>query len=402
MGRPVKSSSVHRRATASWTAALAAGGLLLAGFTGTAAADPGTSTERTATTATGDGLSPGLLDAMQKDLGLTEAQAKTRLANESSAATTVKELRKSLKDSFAGARVSGETAERLTVSTSDPADAAHIKAAGATARVVDHSLDELDRVKAVLDQSAERNTPKNIPTWYVDTQHNRVVVEAASAAAADTFLDRAGVPSDEVTVRHSDEKPRTFADLRGGDAYYMNGSGRCSIGFSVTGGGGQAGFVTAGHCGTPGTSTTGYNQQAQGTFQGSTFPGRDYAWVGTNSNWTPRGLVNGYGNGDVTVAGSTEAVEGSSVCRSGSTTGWHCGSVQLRGTSVTYPQGTVNGVTRTDVCAEPGDSGGSFVSGAQAQGMTSGGSGNCSSGGTTYFQPVNPALQTYGLSLVTG
>ncbi len=34
--------------------------------------------------------------------------------------------------------------------------------------------------------------------------------------------------------------------------------------------------------------------------------------------------------------------------------------------------------------------------------MTSGGSGNCSSGGTTYFQPVNEILSAYGLTLVTG
>ncbi|CAM3969627.1 S1 family peptidase [Streptomyces albus] len=180
----------------------------------------------------------------------------------------------------------------------------------------------------------------------------------------------------------------------------MNGSGRCSIGFSVKRGT-QGGFVTAGHCGTVGTSTSGYNQQAQGTFQGSTFPGRDYAWVATNSNWTPRPTVNGYGRGDVTVAGSTQAPVGASVCRSGSTTGWHCGVVEQHNTSVTYPQGTVSGVTRTTVCAEPGDSGGSFISGDQAQGMTSGGSGNCSSGGTTFFYPVNPALQAYGLTLVT-
>jgi streptogrisin C len=61
----------------------------------------------------------------------------------------------------------------------------------------------------------------------------------------------------------------------------------------------------------------------------------------------------------------------------------------------------VYGVTRTDVCAEPGDSGGSFVSGTEAQGMTSGGSGDCGSGGTTYFQPVQPALDAFGLTLVT-
>ena len=56
----------------------------------------------------------------------------------------------------------------------------------------------------------------------------------------------------------------------------------------------------------------------------------------------------------------------------------------------------------TNVCAEPGDSGGSWLSGNQAQGVTSGGSGNCTSGGTTFFQPVNEILGRYGLTLVTG
>ena len=67
-----------------------------------------------------------------------------------------------------------------------------------------------------------------------------------------------------------------------------------------------------------------------------------------------------------------------------------------------YAEGTVTGLTRTNVCAEPGDSGGSFISGNQAQGMTSGGSGNCTFGGTTYFQPVNEVLSAYNLRLITG
>ena len=95
------------------------------------------------------------------------------------------------------------------------------------------------------------------------------------------------------------------------------------------------------------------------------------------------------------------AIEGSSVCRSGSTTGWHCGTIQQRDASVTYPQGTSTDLTRTSVCAEPGDSGGSFISVDQAQGVTSGGSGNCTSGGVTYFQPIREILTAYGLTLMT-
>ncbi|MGW9545036.1 trypsin-like serine protease, partial [Streptomyces celluloflavus] len=46
----------------------------------------------------------------------------------------------------------------------------------------------------------------------------------------------------------------------------------------------------------------------------------------------------------------------------------------------------------TTVCAEPGDSGGPlYGSNGTAYGLTSGGSGNCSSGGTTFFQPVTEA-----------
>ncbi|MFD1052612.1 S1 family peptidase, partial [Kibdelosporangium lantanae] len=37
-----------------------------------------------------------------------------------------------------------------------------------------------------------------------------------------------------------------------------------------------------------------------------------------------------------------------------------------------------------------------------AVGVTSGGSGNCSSGGTTFFQPITEPLSAYGLTLYTG
>ncbi|MFB8025210.1 carbohydrate-binding protein [Streptomyces sp. NPDC056465] len=390
----METTALRRRAYAAGTAVVAVGALALAGLTGVASA-------RQAGDATpaADRLSPGLIDAMGRDLGLDAGEARARIRDESRAAAVSAALEKSLGADFAGARLSGGTAV-LTVSTTDRADVARITAAGARAEVVGHGLDRLEAAQDALDAVALENAPEDVPSWYVDIGANRLVVNTARAGAADAFLSAAGVPRDLVRIDRSAEQPRAYADLRGGDAYYMNGSGRCSIGFPVRRGT-QNGFVTAGHCGTPGVTTSGFDQRAQGSFQGSTFPGRDYAWVATNTNWTPRALVNGYGNGDVTVTGSTQAVVGSSVCRSGSTTGWHCGTIQQHGSSVTYPEGTITGVTRTSVCAEPGDSGGSFISGSQAQGVTSGGSGNCSQGGTTYYQPVNPALAAYGLTLVT-
>ena len=102
------------------------------------------------------------------------------------------------------------------------------------------------------------------------------------------------------------------------------------------------------------------------------------------------------------VAGSTEAAVGASICRSGSTTGWHCGTVQANNQTVNYAAG--HGLRpdphqrRAPSRATPAARG---CPASQAQGVTSGGSGNCSSGGTTYFQPVNEILSAYGLTLVT-
>ncbi|MCZ9344930.1 S1 family peptidase, partial [Streptomyces sp. TRM76130] len=127
----------------------------------------------------------------------------------------------------------------------------------------------------------------------------------------------------------------------------------------------------------------------------------DMSWVGVGDGWTATPDVRAEGGQRVRVAGSVQALVGAAVCRSGSTTGWHCGTIEQHDASVHYAQGTVDGLTRTTVCAEPGDSGGPFVAGVQAQGITSGGSGDCVNGGTTFFQPVNPVLRDFGLTLKT-
>ncbi|GAA0416153.1 serine protease [Acrocarpospora corrugata] len=339
---------------------------------------------------------PTMVQALQRDLNLTVEQAETRLLNEKRLGKVEGKIRTTLGNRFAGSWLSGDAAT-LTVAVTDATAAAGITASGAKAQVVTRTLADLDGVKARLDQST---APATVSGWYVDVRTNAVVVLSRDQAATEAFVAATGVDARAVRIEATTEQPQPYYDLRGGDAYYINNSGRCSIGFSITRGS-TNGFVTAGHCGTAGASTQGFNRVAQGTFQASSFPGNDYAWVAVNANWTPQPVVVGSGGGTVTVAGSSAQVVGGSICRSGSTTGWHCGVVQQLNATVTYPQGTVTGLTRTNVCAEPGDSGGSWISGNQAQGVTSGGSGNCSSGGTTYFQPVNEILSTYGLTLVT-
>jgi streptogrisin C len=338
------------------------------------------------------GLNPGMVDAMRRDLGLTDNQIRRRLATEAAAPVVEKAARAATGDSFAGAWIKAD-ASRLAVAVTDPTKAGAVRQAGGEPVVVAKSEKTLAKTRQRLDAT---KAGTDVHGWYVDVTANTVVVTAANEGAARAFVAASGVSDKDVHIVTATDAPKPLYDIRGGDQFVINGNTLCSVGFSVAGG-----FVTAGHCGGVGSPTLGFNNVSQGTFRGSSFPGNDYAWVQTNGNWTPQPWVNNYAGGNVTVAGSQDAAVGASVCRSGRTTGWRCGTIQAREQTVNYAQGAVYGLTRSNACAEPGDSGGSWISGNQAQGVTSGGSGNCTSGGTTFFQPVNEILQTYGLSLTT-
>lgn len=188
--------------------------------------------------------------------------------------------------------------------------------------------------------------------------------------------------------------------IAGGDAIY-GGQYRCSLGFNVRSGSTYY-FLTAGHCGNIASSW--YANSAKttllGTVSGSSFPGNDYAIVRYSTSYTNHpGVVDLYNGSTQDITSAGNASVGQAVKRSGSTTGVHSGSVTATNATVNYAEGSVSGLIRTNVCAEGGDSGGALFAGSVALGLTSGGSGNCSSGGTTYFQPVTEVLSRYGVSV---
>jgi streptogrisin C len=346
---------------------------------------------------------PELLAALQRDLGLNKQQAGDRLAVEAWASQTVAALRAELDTEQWGGAWLSDGAEQLMVAVTDEQAAEQVRAAGAEPRLVSHSQQELAATQAALDERAA-HAEDSVAGWYVDVADNSVVVLARAGAepAAQAFAAGGGAASDTVRVVASDERPRLLFDVLGGDAYFIEDQARCSIGFSVEGG-----FVTAGHCNLAGTSTTGFNGEAQGEFVASSFPGvgengpDDWGVVAVNQDWVPQPLVTDFAGGTLPVAGAQEAPVGASVCKHGSTTGVTCGVIEAKNATVNYPEGTVTGLTRTDVCAEGGDSGGSWLAGDQAQGVTSGGSGDCTIGGTTFFQPLAEILEENGLTLVT-
>ncbi|MEU6811501.1 S1 family peptidase [Streptomyces sp. NPDC046831] len=365
----------------------------VAGLSGQASAAPVPSGSASAAEAP---ASAALIAAMQRDLHLTKSQATARLAAESAAREVEGAARKAAGASYGGAWFDAERGA-LVVALADASHRAAVEATGAEIARVAHTERQLNATKAKLDAM---RAPSGVSGWHVDPRSSSVAITVVASSKDDNdvseFLARAR-KAGPVTVTEAPQAPRTFAaGTVGGDPYYT-GNVRCSIGFSVYGG-----FVTAGHCGQPGMGVSGWDRSYIGNFQGSSFPDNDYAWVNVSSGWWTVPVVLGWGTvSDQLVRGSAEAPIGASICRSGSTSHWHCGTVLAKNETVNYSQGAVHQMTKTSVCAEPGDSGGSFISGDQAQGVTSGGWGNCSSGGETWYQPVNEILSRYGLTLHT-
>ncbi|MEE1746905.1 MULTISPECIES: S1 family peptidase [unclassified Streptomyces] len=233
--------------------------------------------------------------------------------------------------------------------------------------------------------------------WNVDPVSKKLVVTAdrtVSNAEIEQIKQSAGANAGALKIERTTGTISKL--LSGGDAIYAPGW-RCSLGFNVRSGSTYY-FLTAGHCtdGNPPWYTNSSNSTSIGPTVGSSFPTNDYGLVRyDNAAVSHEGTV-----GSVDITGAADATVGMSVTRRGSTTGTHGGSVTGLNATVNYGNGDiVYGMIKTNVCAEPGDSGGPLYSGSKAIGLTSGGSGDCSSGGVTYFQPVTEALSAYGVSI---
>ncbi|MGW7264469.1 S1 family peptidase [Streptomyces sp. NPDC054842] len=190
--------------------------------------------------------------------------------------------------------------------------------------------------------------------------------------------------------------------VRGGDTLYSAGT-RCTVAFNARSSTATYALVS-GRC-AQGAAATWYADAARtipvGVTAGVSFPGNDYASIRyTNTTVAYPGEVTlGAGLGTRDITGAANPVVGQSVCHVGRTTGYRCGTVQAVNVTVNYGGGIVYGLFRSTICSEPGDSGGPAFSGGTALGIIVGSSGNCSTGGFTYYQPVAESLSAYGLTL---
>ncbi|GED83003.1 S1 family peptidase [Streptomyces sp. 6-11-2] len=322
------------------------------------------------------------------------------------------QLATALGDSFAGSYY--DSAERrlvVNVVGGDSGMVLRAKKAGASVRQVGNSTAALNSAARTL--KAEASIPGT--SWAVDPRTNKVVVTADSTVTGARWnrlrSTVRGLGSGMATLKKSAGTFKTFAS--GGDAIFartQGGTVRCSLGFNVTAGDGSPAFLTAGHCGVAAEQwSDSQNGAPVATVDQATFPGSDLALVTYDDPGTQAPSAVDVGNGQsVEITGAAEATVGATVFRMGSTTGLHNGTVTGLDATVNFQSetggvDTVTGLIQTNVCAEPGDSGGPlFTQDGGAVGLTSGGSGDCIRGGETFFQPVTTALQATGATLGAG
>ncbi|MGW4233091.1 S1 family peptidase [Streptomyces sp. NPDC004980] len=289
---------------------------------------------------------------------------------------------------------------RTVAAVTDEGAAAEAERAGARAQVVRHSLRRLRSATEALG-----GTPRVPGTaWAVDYASNRVVVRADSTVSAADWSRLSGLAEETGSFVHMRRTSGSLSTRLSGADPIFGRAGRCSAGFNVTDG--RQDFVlTAGHCGPPGTTWFGdaTGTRPVGTTTAGSFPGDDFSLVayGSGDSSGARGVVGIGGGREVRIGAAADPVVGLQVFRSGSTTGTRTGRVTALNATVNYPEGTVTGLIETTVCAEPGDSGGPLFVQGLALGVTSGGNGDCTVGGTTYFQPVTTAMAALGVRLTT-
>ncbi|WP_242590869.1 S1 family peptidase [Streptomyces sp. GB4-14] len=288
---------------------------------------------------------------------------------------------------------------RTVVAVTDEEAAAEVRAAGAEPKRVRHSMDDFDSATRTL--SSAPRVPGT--AWMKDYRSNQVVVRGDSTVSEDDWSSLTEVADGIGDFVRMERVGGTFTTRLAGGLPVLSTAGRCSAGFNVTDGRREF-ILTAGHCGPQGSvwfSDDGGRKKV-GTTVGGSFPGDDYSLIAYDGGKAGEnaGVVAVGGGKGVRITGVAEPTVGQRIFRSGSTSGLRDGEVTALDVTVNYPEGTVGGLIESDVCAEPGDSGGPMFSEGIALGVTSGGSGDCRSGGITYFQPVTKALADLDLKLI--
>jgi streptogrisin B len=173
--------------------------------------------------------------------------------------------------------------------------------------------------------------------------------------------------------------------VAGGDQLSGAGGTRCTVGVNVTGRG-----ILAGRCGPVGTQWS-IGATPVGPVVTVFASGLTLISITNPAVVQLHGLRNG-----VAITGAANSFVGQSVREFSPVGGVHTGTVTALNATVVFPQGAVTGLVRSTLCPDAGGSGAPVYSGTSILSLVVGGSGNCTSGGTTYSQPVTQLLALTG------
>lgn len=367
-------------------------------------------------TATQVSVDPGAVQAFAAQQKISVAAATARLTGQGALGARGAAIVRTLGAHTAGSYLADDGS--LVVTTTDAAGDRTATAGGARSQRVRHTSGSLQAIMDRLDAQARTHGAGSVQGWYVDVPNDVVVVTTTAgahdaAAAALTKVATAYGDAVRLAPAPAADAPQPSEYMVGGYEFVTASGGTCSVGFNTVDSANRNVVLTAGHC-VKQAGIMSRNGLQIGSTRTANYPGTDFGtfWNSYPSYWQPTASVYLYNNSYLTVHGFYSSVPvGTTVCKSGRTTGWTCGKVTAVNQTVSYTGGyVVSGLVRHSACVEPGDSGGANVTpSGYAVGMTSGASMNnnkCLSkvgqANVSWYQPIAPALTANGLRLRVG
>ncbi|WP_183130251.1 S1 family peptidase [Rhodococcus sp. SBT000017] len=392
--------------------------VLLASFSGTAAADP-------VVQSPADQLPRELVEAVQRDLKISPQEYLDRAARAQELSAYASDFRASRPTDFAGAWI-GPDGNPVVAVTSPAAAQAVAKDGYATAQSP-VSADGLEKSLADLNSwiaGLPREISEQINGTAIDFIDNQIVIDLVNSPIGSALNLPTLLANIKVILSPGGNKPVDPTPM-GGDTYVTTSGpiadapatdiSICSFGFNAVDSSGAAVNLTAGHCNPNKATGSGgapvylpdpadISRSTQiGSFDRSSLgaaDGLDWSVIALNDTGIASGLdrptVRGANGSTVTVTGTAAPVIGAPVCKSGQSSSFTCGVVAAdRVETQLYMEDgtsrTVRGFAST-ACTLAGDSGGAIVTGTLALGITSG----SNSGGAPDCNEANLALAQYG------
>ncbi|HET6294595.1 MAG TPA: S1 family peptidase [Kribbella sp.] len=372
---------------------------------------------QTATSAQVPVPTDGVYDVLGWSWGISPAKAKARLDTEQNKASALEAVKTVADGSFFDA------SRQLVVNVHSPAEAAVARERGLTPRTVARGEKALTKLQTQVQAMFDRSGSRQLQSIGADlpTDRVQVVLQPGKQSAQTVALVKQLKAIPGVDVSTSSTTLTMTADVIGGQIMDLVPGTNCSLGFPGTTSNGNNVLLSAGHCleGNPDILNAAGTHLGKGI--GSRFrtgqPSVDMGLMDIDSEDVGRGYIDNRNGQTTTVTGSSKAPVGSTICKAGNTTGWTCGTISQYNLTVNYgsPSGAVTrttGLARSTVCTEGGDSGGAYISGTIAQGMTSGGpsdghdcgfnQGGNATGSYSFYQPVVDAASYYGVTLTRG